>query len=153
MNSPPGGAINRTTTPQPTGANLTDYLISVQSVVVDSLDRLWLLDTGRPADPESGMLLDNTGGCKLVGVNLSNNTVFRTITFPPTVCYRDSYFNDVRFALNGNDSMGGFAFITDSSSEGRNGIVTIDLSTGQSWRHLNNDPRTHAEMQFVPFVW
>jgi len=87
-NQPPGGAINRTTTPQATSVNYDDYFIGVQAVVVDPLDRLWALDTGRVIDPTTNMLLDNTGGCKLVQLNLNNNTVARTITFPPTVCYR-----------------------------------------------------------------
>ena len=89
-NSPPGGAINRTTTPQVTSANYDNYFISVQAVVVDPLDRLWAVDTGRAIDPTTNMLTDNTGGCKLVQLNLNNNTVARTITFPPTVCYRKS---------------------------------------------------------------
>jgi len=91
-NSPPGGAINRTTTPQVTSANYDNYFVSVQAVVVDPLDRLWAVDTGRAIDPETNMLTDNTGGCKLVQLNLNNNTVARTITFPPTVCYRESPF-------------------------------------------------------------
>lgn len=45
------------------------------------------------------------------------------------------------------------AYITDSSNEGRNGLVVVDLASGNSWRHLNGDPRTHAELQFLPFVW
>lgn len=43
INSPPGGAINYTTDP-PTGANYPNYLIGVQSVVIDPKDRLWVLD-------------------------------------------------------------------------------------------------------------
>lgn len=55
INSPPGGRINYTTTP-PTGANYQDYLIGVQSVVVDSTDYLWILDTGR-ASTENGTMV------------------------------------------------------------------------------------------------
>ena len=51
MNNPPGGAINSSTTP-PTGANYQDFLLGVQSVVIDSADRLWILDTGRVQTPE-----------------------------------------------------------------------------------------------------
>ncbi|MCJ1280913.1 hypothetical protein MMC26_000230, partial [Xylographa opegraphella] len=39
MNSPPGGAINYTTIPA-SGANYQQYLIGVQSVVIDPADRL-----------------------------------------------------------------------------------------------------------------
>ena len=45
------------------------------------------------------------------------------------------------------------AYITDSSLEGRNGIIIVDLSTGESWRHLDNTPEVRPERGFVPFVW
>lgn len=31
--------------------------------------------------------------------------------------------------------------------------MVVDIGTGKSWRHLNGDPRVHAEQQFVPIVW
>jgi hypothetical protein len=52
INSPPGGSINYTTTP-PTGAIYQNYLIGVQPVDIDPTDRLWILDTGRAATPNS----------------------------------------------------------------------------------------------------
>lgn len=155
MNSPPGGAINYTTTP-PTGANYPNYLIGVQSVVIDSLDRLWILDTGRVLLPDGSALVNSVyGGPKLVGVDLATNSVFQTILFPETVAYPDSYLNDVRFDLRSNitTSGKGVAYITDSSSEGRNGIVIADLGTGESWRHLDLDRSVRSEPQFLPFVW
>jgi sugar lactone lactonase YvrE len=173
MNSPPGGAINYTTTPPSTsssitlsdfredltetgGANYPNYLIGVQSVVIDSQDRLWILDTGRVLLPDGSALVPSTyGGPKLVGVDLATNQVFQTILFPPTVAYPDSYLNDVRFDLRANitQSGKGVAYITDSSSEGRNGIVIVDLGTGESWRHLTLDRSVRSEPQFLPFVW
>lgn len=157
MNSPPGGAINKSSYP-PTSVNYADRLIGVQSVVVDSADRLWILDTGRAIDPRSQMLtLAAPGGPKLIGVDLKSDSIFETITFPPTVAYPDSYLNDVRFDLRPNQSAlsgtKGVAYITDSSTEGRNGIVVVDLSNGRSWRHLNNDPRVRPSEQVVPYVW
>lgn len=118
-------------------------LVSVQSVVVDPKDRLWILDTGSvkfgPTHP---------GGPKLVGVELKSNQVFRTITFPATVALPSSYLNDVRFDLRrGKDGM---AFITDSALKGPNGIVVVDLATGESWRRLNDHPSTKAEPNFKP---
>jgi sugar lactone lactonase YvrE len=63
--------------------------------------------------------------------------------------------NDIRFDLRASltSSGKGVAYITDSSSEGRNGIIIVDLGTGESWRHLNNIPEVSAERGFVPFVW
>jgi len=45
INSPPGGAINYTTYP-PSGAGYSNYFIGSQSIVIDALDRAWVLDTG-----------------------------------------------------------------------------------------------------------
>jgi sugar lactone lactonase YvrE len=120
-------------------------LVSVQSVVVDPLDRLWMLDTG---SVKFGPPLP--GGPKLVGVDLRTNRVFRTILFPRNVALPTTYLNDVRFDLRRGTQ--GMAFITDSSGNGPNAIIVVDLATGRSWRRLNNHPSTKAEPKFVPFV-
>ena len=107
----------------------------MQSVVLDPLDRLWILDTGRALTPEGVLVPATQGGPKLVGVDLESNEVVKTIVFPGTVAYAESYLNDVRFDLTKGEE--GVAYITDSSSEGRNGIVMVDLGSGESWRHLD----------------
>ncbi|KAL8950648.1 MAG: hypothetical protein Q9222_003332 [Ikaeria aurantiellina] len=154
INSPPGGAINYTTTP-PSGANYPDYFIGVQSVVIDSKDRLWVLDTGRAATPEGVNVPATPGGPKLIGIDLTNDTIFQTILFPSTVAYSDSYLNDIRFDLRPSVTASGqgVAYITDSSQEGRNGIVIVDLGTGESWRHLDNTPEVRPIRGFVPSIW
>ena len=153
-NQPPGGAINYTTSP-PTGANYANHFIGVQSVVVDEIDRLWVLDTGRVEEPNGTLVNSVYGGPKLVGINLTNNTVFQTILFPETVAYPVSYLNDVRFDLRANltASGKGVAYITDSSSQGRTGLIIVDLGTGESWRHLDNSPFVQPERQFLAYVW
>ncbi|KAF1837304.1 major royal jelly protein [Decorospora gaudefroyi] len=154
INNPPGGAINYTTSP-PTGANYQNYLIGVQSVVLDAQDRLWILDTGRALLPDGTLVNASPGGPKLVGVNIQTNTVFQTIVFPPTVAYPDSYLNDVRFDLRPSvtPSGAGVAYITDSSNAGRNGIIVVDLGTSESWRRLDGVVETRPERGFVPYVW
>lgn len=154
INNPPGGAINYTTSP-PSAANYQNYLIGVQSVVLDAKDRLWILDTGRALTEDGTLVLATYGGPKLVGVDISSNTVIKTIVFPTTVAFPDSYLNDVRFDLRSSvtGSREGIAYITDSSSEGRNGIIIVDLGSGESWRHLHNIPEVSAERGFVPYVW
>ncbi|KAF2852826.1 hypothetical protein T440DRAFT_19718 [Plenodomus tracheiphilus IPT5] len=154
INNPPGGAINFTTTPA-TGVNYQDYLIGVQSVVLDALDRLWILDTGR-ALTENGTLVNaSPGGPKLIGVDITSHQVIKTIVFPETVAFPDSYLNDIRFDLRASStsSGNGIAYITDSSSEGRNGIIIVDLESGESWRHLNGIAEVRASRGFVPYVW
>ena len=121
-----------------------DSLLSVQSVVVDPDNRLWLLDTGRPLfEPAS------YGQPKLVGVNLADDSIFQTILLPEDVLLPTTYLNDVRFDLTRGEGM---AFITDSSSEGTNGIITVDLASGDSWRRLGKHPSTLPETNFVPRV-
>ena len=76
-NTPPGGAVDRLTVP-PKTKGLSGYLLGVQSVVVDELDTLWILDTGRVidfSDPLHAMLQSQPGGPKLVAVDLATNKV------------------------------------------------------------------------------
>nr|MBA2680328.1 TetR family transcriptional regulator [Ktedonobacteraceae bacterium] len=127
--------------------DIFNTLISVQSVVVDPRDRLWILDTGSPEFKPTTF-----GGPKLVGVDLQNNTVFKKIFFPRDVVLPTSYLNDVRFDLRRGKE--GMAFITDSADKGPNGIIVVDLASGESWRKLNDHPSTKAENQsnFLPMV-
>lgn len=105
---------------------------------------------------ENGTVVDASyGGPKLVGINLNNNTVFQTIVFPVTVAPGDSYLNDVRFDLRSDMTASGkgVAYITDSSLEGRTGLITVDLGTGESWRHLDGSQYVAAATQFTATVW
>ena len=124
-----------------------DKLVSVQSVVVDPADRLWILDTGSP-------LFEPTeyGGPKLVCVDLETDEVVKTILLPQDVALPTTYLNDVRFDLRRSDE--GVAFITDSSDRGPNGIIMVDLASGESWRRLHDHPTTKAEQppDFLPVV-
>ncbi|GAB3183178.1 sugar lactone lactonase YvrE [Micromonospora palomenae] len=123
---------------QPARDDDAGAFVSVQSIVVDPADRLWVLDTGspmfRPTKP---------GGPKLVRVDLDSNSVAQVITFPTDVALPSTYLNDVRFDLRRGDA--GIAYITDSSDSGPNGIVVVDLASGASWRRLHDHPSTKAE--------
>lgn len=122
-------------------------LVSVQSVVVDPMDRLWILDTGSP-------LFEPTkyGGPKMVCVNLTKDLVVKKIILPRDVAFPTTYLNDVRFDLRRGTE--GVAFITDSSQKGPNGIIVVDLASGVSWRRLHDHPSTKAEdlRNFLPIV-
>ncbi|PSB54544.1 L-dopachrome tautomerase-related protein [Chamaesiphon polymorphus] len=118
--------------------NRSAALVSVQSVVVDPLDRLWLLDTGSPMFKPT-----QYGGPKLVCIDLSTDRVIQTIVFPQDVALPSTYLNDIRFDLRRGAA--GMAFITDSSDRGANGIIVVDLASGESWRKLHNHPSTKAE--------
>jgi sugar lactone lactonase YvrE len=122
----------------PQGQDDAQAFVSVQSIVVDPADRLWVLDTGSPMFAPT-----KPGGPKLVRVDLGTDTVEQVITFPTDVALETTYLNDVRFDLRRGDA--GVAFITDSADAGPNGIVVVDLATGESWRRLHDHPSTKAE--------
>ncbi len=117
------------------------HLVSVQSVVVDPLDRLWILDTGSVVFGPTAY-----GGPKLVCVDLKSNRIVSTLFMPQSVALPQSYLNDIRFDLTKGRE--GFAYITDS---GVAGIITVDLASGQAHRSLTNHPTTKAVPKFVPF--
>ena len=138
----PDEAINQTNP-----NDLAAALVSVQSVVVDPVDRLWILDTGSPLFQPT-----KYGGPKLVCVDLKTNQVIKKILFPQSVALPTTYLNDIRFDLRiGRE---GVAYITDSAQNGPNGIIVVDLASGESWRRLNDHTSTKsADIQsFLPIV-
>jgi sugar lactone lactonase YvrE len=138
----PGEAINKT---DPN--NLAAALVSVQSVVVDPIDRLWILDTGSPNFEPT-----KYGGPKLVCIDLASDKAVKKILFPQDVALPTTYLNDVRFDLRKGSE--GIAYITDSAQKGPNGIIVVNLSSGESWRRLHDHPSTKAEdlQTFLPIV-
>jgi sugar lactone lactonase YvrE len=140
---------NGVETPYPDQATNTpdnpDKLMSVQSVVIDPANRLWILDTGTiNMGPPMGQFP------KLVGIDLQTNQVFKTVHFPSDVVLATTYLNDVRFDLTRGSQ--GTAFITDSSQMGENAIIVVDLATGQSRRRLRDDPSTKSDPGFMAMV-
>ena len=127
--------------------DLAAALVSVQSVVVDPADRLWILDTGSPMFEPT-----KYGGPKLVCVDLKMNQVIKKILFPQNIALATTYLNDVRFDLRRDKE--GIAYITDSAQNGPNGIIVVDLASGESWRRLHDHPSTKAEglRTFLPIV-
>lgn len=130
---------------KPDTANLRDHLISVQSVVVDAANRLWILDTAAP-----GFASPLKGGPKLVAIDLATNKVVKTIVFPDDVILASTYVNDMRFDLGVGKE--GVAYVTDSSLTGPGGIIVIDLATGSALRRLTGDKTTSADPDFVPVI-
>ena len=144
----PDEAINQTDTHDlAADADAAAALVSVQSVVADPADRLWILDTGSPMFQTT-----KYGGPKLICVDLETNQVIKKILFPQNVALPTTYLNDVRFDLRRGKE--GIAYITDSAQNGPNGIIVVDLASGESWRRLNDHPSTKAEdlPTFLPMV-
>lgn len=156
-NQSPGGAVNRLSIPPVTKGD-SKHLLGVQSVIIDSRDTLWILDTGRVQDfqdPNHPMLNATVpGGPKLINFDLNTNQIIKTIIFNTDLVHPDSYLNDVRIDRNpklSSTSGQGAAYITDSSLEGDNAIIFVDLATGKGTR--NSFKETHAIYGSVPYVW
>ncbi|KAK3060106.1 hypothetical protein LTS18_009358, partial [Coniosporium uncinatum] len=157
----PVSALNTTFNGIPFGSASSDGFISVQALYITSEtstrpETLWVLDTGRPtvqnADGSYTNVYAQPGGPKLCAISLTNDTVYRTYTFPPSVHYPDSSMNDMRFDFrpNATNSTAGVAYIVDSSNEGRTGFIILDLASGNSWRRLEQDPSTLRVQNDVP---
>jgi sugar lactone lactonase YvrE len=131
-------------TNRPDSTRIEETFISVQSVVVDPWNRLWILDTGLGLPPGT------PGAAKLIGFDLDTDRAFQTVVFPPEVIAPGTYLNDVRFDLRRGTA--GVAFITDSSPVTGNGIIVVDLATGRSWRRLRGHPSVRPVDGFVPIV-
>ncbi|MBO7752746.1 gluconolaconase [Burkholderia pseudomallei] len=136
----PDAQTNRAATDSP-----ARHFISVQSVVADGRGKLWVLD---PAAP--GFEAPVPGGAKLIAIDLKTNRVARTYVLPPDVALPTTYLNDVRFDFRAGK--GGFAYITDSSTNGPGGIIVVDLATGAAWRRLSGHPSVQPDPSFVPVV-
>jgi len=123
---------------QNTGAPAPDRLLSVQALTVDALDRLWILDTSKV-----GQAAIVPGTPKLVAINLATNQAVQTIFFAADVAGPNAMLNDVRIDLSKGTA--GVAFVTDSSAQGPNGIIVVDLATGTAFRRLSDHPSTKPE--------
>jgi sugar lactone lactonase YvrE len=152
----------------PFGTNNSTGLISVQALYITPEnprrpETLWVVDTGRPTitdgDGAPTMPYAQPGGPKIIGISLTNDSVYATYTFPASVHFPDSYMNDIRFDLRPNTTPSGqgVAYIVDSSDEGRPGFIMLDLGTGDSWRRLTQHPsvlrvdRDVPSYQGIPF--
>lgn len=129
----------------PRGADPETHLLSVQSVVADARNRLWILDTGAP-----GFAAPVAGGAKLVAIDLATDAVVRTIVLEPDVVLPTTYLNDIRFDLRQGDA--GVAYITDSSIGGPGGLIVVDLATGNAMRRLSGHGSTMPDPEFTPVI-
>ena len=114
------------------GSSAASHFVCVHTLYTDANDVLWILD---PASPrQKGVVAD---GPKLVKVNLASNQVERIYPFNISIAPLKSYLNKLRFSE-------GYAFITDSNL---GAIVSLNLTTGNARRLLENHPSTKSEAQ------
>lgn len=123
-----------------------EHFVSVQSVVADGANRLWVLDTGAP-----GFSAPVPGGAKLVAIDLTTNRIVKTLVLDqPDVVLPTTYLNDVRFDLR--QGAEGVAYITDSSIKGPGGLIVVDIATGKAVRRLSGHPSTLPDPGFTPTI-
>lgn len=111
--------------------------VSVHGITLGPGNRLLALDTGARSfdgcDPAAA---------KLFVIDLERNAIVRAIGFGRDVCLATSYLNDV--VIDYDRGKAGYAYISDSSARGPNGIIVVDLDSGRSWRRLSGDPSVRA---------
>lgn len=124
----------------PDGPNAGDWrsrFVAVQSVHIDRQDRMWVLDTGlvsRDADRRA----------VIYEVDLSTDTVRRSIEMPFEVAPEGSYLNDIRLTPDGR-----WAFVSES---GLGAIIVLDVETGAGRRVLGDHPSTKGSTDRTPVV-
>lgn len=108
-----------------------ERFVCVQSVHVDDVGALWVLDAGSPK--MEGVV---SGAPKLVLFNIDSNTPARVY---PLGDYtrRESYLNDVRV-----DQRQRIAYLTDS---GVGALIVLNLETGEARRVLEGHPSVQPE--------
>lgn len=109
-----------------------DAFVAVQSVVRDTHNRVWVLDTGNPYF--MGVV---DGGARLFCFAPDTGRELLRFSFDPAVARQGTYLNDVRLDLKHDH-----AYITDS---GEGGLIVLDLHTGIARRLLDGHPAVLAE--------
>lgn len=122
------------------GQNASTCFINVQNVVLDSINQLWVVDSGIPPGAKSAVEY----GAKIMSFSL-DGTLLETFVIPSELYYDNMNANDVRI----NNTLGtkGYAFLTDESDSGS--ILSINLDTGYANRRLFNTTYTRADEGYV----
>lgn len=118
-------------------------LVSLQGLITDAQDRLWVLDTGtinqKPLTPFVP---------KLICYNTTTGKEDLKYRFPANIVPAGSYINDLRIDLGRGAA--GTVYITDSGKTP--GLIVFDIATKTARRRLTNHPSVKTTPKFVPFV-
>jgi len=113
------------------------HFVSVHGIALGPAGRLVVLDTGARSfdgcDPRAA---------KLYVIDLDRNAIVHGIGFGADVCLPTSYLNDL--VIDYTRGKAGYAYISDSGPKGPNGIVVVDLDSGDAWRRLSGHPSVRA---------
>jgi hypothetical protein len=127
----PGGAWNRWAP----GKAVEHAFVGTNAVRIGPEGDLWVVDTGSPSF--GAEILPHAP--KVVRIDLLRNAVTKIYPLGPTIAFRKSYIDDIRFH-------GHLAYLTDA---GVPGIIVLDLKTGSARRVLNNDKSTTGTRPIV----
>ena len=122
------------------GQNASECFVNVQNVVLDSINQLWIVDSGIPPGNKSAIPY----GSKIMSFTLQGK-LLSTYVIPQALYYDKMNANDVRI----NNTLGtkGYAFITDESTAGS--LLSINLDDGSVLRRLYNTSVTRADESYV----
>ena len=123
------------------GQNASECFINVQNVVLDSLNQMWIVDSGIPPGNKSAVKF----GAKIMSFDLKTKQVLRTYIIPEEFYYGEFNANDVR--INNTLGTNGYAFITDESEAGS--LLAINLDDGSATKRLFNTTVTRADPHYV----
>ncbi|CAH0393112.1 unnamed protein product [Bemisia tabaci] len=143
INNPPRGVINRACCPA-AAFPYADFFISVESLKILN-DYLWCMDSGRPLDCTTQVLLEATGGTKVVVINTCSNSVVRIYELPLTVALPTSLCKDIAI-----DTCNKKAYIADA---GCPALIVLDIVDGTSYRLLAGDPSVSPVCGNIAYVW
>ena len=115
--------------------------INVQNIVLDDLNRLWVVDSGIPYGTPSGSNA-TYGGAKIMSFNATNGELIRTYVIPQDLLAHGMNMNDLRL----NTTLG-YAFMTDASRN--SSLVAINLDDGGGVRRLFNESVVRADEKYV----
>ena len=118
--------------------------VSIMSTRVSGKGLLWVLDSGRL----SRTLTPHAP--KLVAINLTTNKVERVIPLGEDVVLKNTFLKD--FCIDDSKGKSGVAVIADSSPQGDNAFVVVDLESGKAFRRLHKHPSVMSEPDFVVFA-
>ena len=122
------------------GQNIAECFVNIQNVVLDSINQLWVVDSGILPGMKSAV----TNGSKIMSFDLKGNHL-RTYTVPDSFFYGEFNANDVR--INNTLGKNGHAFITDESNAGS--VAAINLDDGSVTKRVFNNSVTRADENYV----
>lgn len=128
-----------------TGQDPRTCFINVQNIVRDDRKRLWVVDSGIPANASS--ISDAIyGGAKLMSFNETTAEHLETYVIPENLLSDRMNMNDMRVntTLGGRE---GYAFVTDASTN--SSLLAVDLEDGSAIRRLFNTTVVRADEKYV----